>query len=296
VTFFSAGERVAGILRLPDDPGAPCAAIIQGPGWLQLKESKRNRPYHRAFADAGLAVLVIDFRGFGESEGDRDHLLPTRWIEDLTNAVTYLTTRADIDKDAIGTFGSGSTGGGNAVLLAAADPRVRCAVAQTPIADGADWIRRMRGEHAWAEFLDRLEADRRDRVVTGKGAMVHPRKDLMVTTPERDQRTDLEDEHVHEVSLRSADAIIAYRPIDVAPAVRRLCVVAVEDDAVTPTDHAVALFEKAREPKKLILQRGTTHYAAYERNAPLVIPQIVQWFAVHLRGGPTSGESRVIVG
>src|SRR5215813_13657389 len=120
VRFYSGRERVAGLLRLPDDAGdAPFPVIVQGPGWLQLKEAKRNLPYHRAFTDAGFAVLVIDFRGFGESEGDPRDLLPARWIEDLENAVTYLTTRDDIDQDLIGTFGSGSTGGGNAVVLAA---------------------------------------------------------------------------------------------------------------------------------------------------------------------------------
>lgn len=283
VSFFSDGERVAGILRLPDDKGrAPYPAVVQGPGWLQLKESKRNVPYHQAFTDAGLAALVIDFRGVGESEGDTVDILPERWIEDLKNAVTYLSIRDDIDSSAIGAFGSGSTGGGNAVLLAAADPRVRCAVSQTPISDGAGWLKRMRREHEWYEFLERLEADRRQRVVTGKGAMVHPRRDLMVVTPERDARTDTEDGHVHEVSLRSADAILAYRPIDAAPAVRGLFVVAVENDAVTPTDHAVALYEAALEPKKLIVQRGTTHYAAYTQYAPVVIPQMVEWFTEHL--------------
>src|SRR5262249_8736571 len=154
VSFYSEGEQVAGILRLPDDAGAaPYPAIVQGPGWLQLKEAKRNLPYHRAFTDAGFAVLVIDFRGFGESEGDRVDLLPHRWIDDLVNAVTYLSTRGEIDSARIGTFGSGSTGGGNAVVLPAVDRRVRVAVSQVPIADGADWLHRMRREHEWFEFL-----------------------------------------------------------------------------------------------------------------------------------------------
>lgn len=290
VAFFSEGERVAGLLRLPDEttPG-PYPAIVQGPGWLQLKEAKRNPPYHRALTDAGFAVLVIDFRGFGGSDGDQRDLLPDRWLEDLINAVTYLTTRSDIDPHAIGTFGSGSTGGGNAVRLAAADPRVVCAVSQAPISDGGDWLRRMRREYEWFELLARLEADRRTRVLEGHGALVHPRKDIMVTTPERadrEKRADVEDRHVHEVSLRSAEAIIAYRPIDVAASVSRLLVIGVEDDPVTPTDHAIDLYERARHPKKLIMQGRTTHYAAYDQYADIVIPAMVDWYARHLRRGP----------
>lgn len=290
VSFFSEGERVAGLLRLPDATvGGPYPAIVQGPGWLQLKEAKRNPPYHRAFTDAGFAVLVIDFRGFGESGGDERDLLPDRWLEDLINAVTYLTTRTDIDRHAIGTFGSGSTGGGNAVRLAAADPRVVCAVSQSPISDGRDWLRRMRREHEWFELLARLDEDRRTRVLEGRGALVHPRRDIMVTTPERaarESRQDVEDRHVHDVSLRSAEAIIAYRPIDVASSVSHLLVIGVEDDPVTPTDHAVALYERARYPKKLIIQRRTTHYAAYDRYANIVMPAMVDWYTRYLRRGP----------
>lgn len=295
VAFQSEGQRVAGLLRLPDDAsGAPFPAIVQGPGWLQLKEAKRNPPYHRAFTAAGLAVLVIDFRGFGGSEGDGRDLLPDRWLEDLQNAVTYLTTRDDIDAFNIGTFGSGSTGGGNAVRLASVDPRVRCAVAQSPIADGGDWLRRMRREYEWFELLERLDRDRRARVLGGEGALVHPRRELMITTPvraEREAKEDVQAGHVHDVSLRSAEAIIAYRPIDVAPRCAPLLVIGVADDPVTPTDHAVALYDAAPEPKKLIIQHRTTHYVAYDQYADFVIPAMVEWYETHLKNGPIEVRS-----
>ena len=45
-------------------------------------------------------------------------------LEDLVYAVTYLT---DIEPDRIGVFGSGGTGGRNAVMLVAADQRVDAA-------------------------------------------------------------------------------------------------------------------------------------------------------------------------
>ena len=307
VSFFSSGERVAAILRVPGDAHSPpYPAIVQGPGWLQLKEAKRNIPYHRAFTEAGFAVLVIDFRGFGESEGDRTQLLPARWLEDLENAVTYLTTRPDIATGLIGTFGSGSTGGGNAVMLAATDSRVSCAVSQVPIADGRDWLRRMRREHEWFEFLARLDEDRRQRVLTGKGEMVQPRDDLMVKTPERVARekgSGVEDAHVQPVALASAEAIMAYRPIDRVGAARALMVIGVEDDPVTPSDHCTALFNGAPAPKKLVMQRHTTHYAAYEQYADDVIPEMVGWFASHLVTGPidvretdSTGEVRRVLG
>ena len=54
-------------------------------------------------------------------------------------------------------------------------------------------------------------------------------------------------------------------------------VIGVEDDAVTPTDHARQLYDAAGAPKKLVLQSGTTHYAAYRQYADVVIPMMVDW-------------------
>ena len=285
VSYFSAGAEIAGLLRLPETEG-PYPAIVQGPGWLGLKDAKLYLPYHEALTAAGFAVLIFDYRGFGDSGGDRGTLSPGLQLEDLINSVTYLQTRDDIESDRIAVFGSGGTGGGNAVLLAALDPRIRCAVAQVPVADGYDWLKRMRREYEWYEFLERLDTDRRKRVISGSGEMVHPREEIMMPTPERREtsvKKDVDDRIPTSVPLAAAEEIMAYRPIDHAPKARNLLVIAVEDDAVTPTDHAVALFDAAPEPKQLIMQRNTTHYAAYAQYGEAVIPRIVDWFHTHMR-------------
>jgi uncharacterized protein len=238
--------------------------------------------------DAGFGVLIVDYRGFGDSEGDKV-LSPARQLQDLRNAVTYLTTREDVDADAIGVFGSGGTGGGNAVLLAAADPRIRAAVSQLPVADGRDWLHRMRSEHEWLAFLADLEEDRKARVTEGKGRLVHPREEIMVPTPERRATTikaDVDDRIPTAVSLAAADEILDYRPLTAAASLTTpLLVVGVEGDATTPTDHAVALYDAAQGPRKLIMQRHTTHYAAYDRYWEQVTPAIVDWFSRYVANG-----------
>jgi hypothetical protein len=174
------------------------------------------------------------------------------------------------------------------VLLAAHDRRVGCAVSQVPVADGEDWLRRMRREYEWYEFLARLESDRRLRVTTGAGELVHPREEIMVPTPERRStavKKDVDGRIPSSVPLSAADEILGYRPIDAAPRARNLMIIAVEDDATTPTDHAVALYDAAPEPKKLIMQRMTTHYSAYAQHGEVIIPAIVDWFATHLSAG-----------
>ena len=289
VSFYSEGSRISALWRTPDAPAAPLRAVVQGPGWLGLKDAKLYTRYHQALTDAGFGVLVIDYRGFGDSEGDRARLSFSGQVLDLVNAVTYLTTRDDVDPECIGVFGSGGTGGGNAVLLADTDPRIRAVVSQVPVADGEDWLHRMRSEYEWLAFLKGLEDDRRDRAATGKGRLVHPREEIMVPTAERRATTvkaDVDDRIPSAISLAAADEILAYRPIEAAARLTTpLMVIGVEGDATTPTDHAVRLYEAARGPRSLIMQRHTTHYSAYDQYWEVVTPRIVSWFDIHLRSG-----------
>ncbi|MCU1489485.1 MAG: peptidase [Acidimicrobiaceae bacterium] len=288
VSFYSEGSQVSALWRTPDEGSGPFRTVVQGPGWLGLKDAKLYVRYHEALTDAGFAVLVFDYRGFGDSEGERI-LSPAIQLQDLRNAVSYLTTREDVDADAIGAFGSGGTGGGNAVLLAAADPRIRAVVSQLPVADGRDWLHRMRSEDDWLAFLRALDVDRRERVVTGKGRLVHPREEIMVPTQERrstNMKADVDDRIPSAVPLSAADEILDYRPIDAARRLRTpLLIIGVENDATTPTDHAEALYAAALGPRELVIQRHTSHYAAYDRYWNSVTPRIVEWFDRYLQGG-----------
>lgn len=289
VTFYSHGKALAGLWRTADSASGRLPTIVQGPGWLGLSDAKLYVRYHEALTDAGFAVLVFDYRGFGNSGGDRSLLSPRNQLEDLLDAVSYLTARDDVDADRIGCFGTGGTGGGNAVLLAAADPRVRAVVSQVPVADGRDWLHRMRSEDDWLSFLAALDEDRRQRALTGKGRLVNPREEIMVPTAERRTTTvkaDVDGRVPTSVSLAAADEILAYNPLDAARGLLTpLLVIGVENDAVTPTDHAVRLYEAAAGPKALLLQRHTTHYAAYDRYWTETTPRIVDWFQRHLATG-----------
>jgi len=111
VAFYSDGARLSGIWRTPDNYDGRLPAVIQGPGWLGLKDAKLYVRYHEALTEAGYGVLVFDYRGFGGSEGDRSRLSFAGQLADLVNGVSYLTSRDDVDADAIGVFGSGGTGG-----------------------------------------------------------------------------------------------------------------------------------------------------------------------------------------
>jgi uncharacterized protein len=279
VRFGAPGAPLAGLLRLPRAGRPPYPVLVQGPGWLGLADSRSYLPYHEAFTAAGFAVLVFDYRGFGDSDGDATVLDPAAQVQDWLGAVAYCAEHPALDAGRLGVFGSGATGAGNALEVAARDGRVRAVVAQVPIADGGDWLRRQRSAEAWRSFRAQVQ-EHPDRLVRARG-------ELVITGGDRaGWKQDVEGRVPELVALASAEALIRYRPIDavgrIAP--RATMVVAVEDDEVTPTDHALALFEAAGEPKRLVLQRGTTHYRAYVDNRHVVVPMMVRWYERYLLG------------
>lgn len=241
--------------------------------------------YHEKFTQAGFAVVSADYRGFGESQGERGWVHPGRQLEDLINVVTYVTAdRERFDSDNIFCYGHGGTGGGNAIILTAADERVRALAAQTPVSDGRAWLRSMRTESEWQAYLQRLDTERKRRVVDGSGTVIDPREDIMVATPERKKETTrqyADSRTGAEFQLASADLIMRYRPIDhvfnIAP--RPALFISLEGDVVTPPDlGAEALYEVARPPKRIVRQRGVSHYDAYRKNLDRVAHEVVAWF------------------
>jgi dipeptidyl aminopeptidase/acylaminoacyl peptidase len=104
----------------------------------------------------------------------------------------------------------------------------------------------------------------------------------MVPTAERRAtavKADVDGRVPTKVRLSAAKEIIAYRPVDAAAKLYTpLMVIAVENDATTPTDHAQRIYDAALGPKEFVLQRHTSHYAAYDRYWTVVTPRIVAWF------------------
>ncbi|HWP56670.1 MAG TPA: alpha/beta hydrolase [Candidatus Acidoferrales bacterium] len=290
VSFYSEGDRLSGDLYLPDqDQGKPWPAIVQGPGFLGLKDARHYIMMFERLCQAGYACLVFDYRGWGESEGrHRGWIMPLWQVEDIRNGITYLETRPEIDPHRIATYGSGGTGGANAVYVAAIDPRVKCVVCYLGISSGRDWLHCMRREYEWVDYLKRIEEDRKQRVLTGAGEIVSAREEIMVATPERKTTTikkEVEEKIPERMPLQCAQAIIEYNPEEVVHKIapRASLFIAVENDAVTPEEQSVRLYEKAGEPKKLILFKQTTHYGIYNDYFDQVASAVVDWYDRYLK-------------
>jgi len=91
-------------------------------------------PFAERFAAAGIAALLFDHRGFGESGGEPDRFDPARQLDDWRAAIEFARSLPSIDPERVATFGS-SMGGGNALAAAADDPRVAAVVSQVPFLD-----------------------------------------------------------------------------------------------------------------------------------------------------------------
>ena len=101
-----------------------------------LTGTRRDRlgPFAERFSQKGIAALVFDHRGFGDSTGEPDHVDPAMQLDDWRAAIAYSRALPGIDADRIATFGS-SLGGGNALAAAAEDRAVSAAISQVPFLD-----------------------------------------------------------------------------------------------------------------------------------------------------------------
>jgi len=290
ITFYSEGNKLNGDIYLPDDDkGKPWPAIVQGPGVLVLKDAKHYALMFEKLCVAGYACLCFDYRGWGDSEGkQRQWVMPMWQVEDIRNAISYMQTRTDVDPNLIATYGSGGTGGGNAVYVAAIDERVKCAVCYLGISNGRDWLHSMRREYEWVDYLKRIAEDRKKRALNGAGELVSAREEIMVATPERKTTTikkEVADKIPDQMPLQCAEAIIEYSPEEVVHKIapRGVLFIAVENDAVTPESQSMTLYEKAGEPKKLVIFRQTTHYGIYNDYFNEVAANVVDWYNRHLK-------------
>ncbi len=122
VTFEVDGLCLVGLLHLPEGPGPWPAVALTGP--LSGVKEQVVGTYAARLADVGVAALAFDHRGFGESEGRRQHEDAAGKLADLRAAVGFLAAHPGVDADRIGLLGV-CLGGGYAVRAAAFDPRVR---------------------------------------------------------------------------------------------------------------------------------------------------------------------------
>lgn len=98
-------------------------------------------PFAEAMADAGLDVLLFDYRCFGDSSGEpRQFAWPPRHRDDYRAAVEFARGLHGVDPERIVLWGT-SWSGGHVVYVAAGDPRIAAVISQSPDLDGIATMR-----------------------------------------------------------------------------------------------------------------------------------------------------------
>jgi fermentation-respiration switch protein FrsA (DUF1100 family) len=121
--------------------GRPCVVMAHGFGGTK---DSGLLPFAEAMAEAGLDVLLFDYRGFGESSGEPRQLAqPSRHREDYAAAIEFARGLDGVDPERIALWGT-SWSGGHVVYVAAEDPRIAAIVCQTPDLDGIRALEQVR--------------------------------------------------------------------------------------------------------------------------------------------------------
>jgi hypothetical protein len=274
VEFNAEGTILRGWLYRPEgseDEIVP--GVVMAHGYSAVKEMYLDA-FAEVFAQAGLAALVFDNRNFGASDGEpRYEIDPWEQVRDYRHAITYLQALPGIDRERIGVWGS-SYSGGHVLVLGAIDKRIRCVVAQVPLVSGLRNVQRLVRSDFIAGVRAAFDADREARFAGKEPAMIpvvseDPLGPCSLPTPDSWQwftetgRTRAPAWR-NETTLRTVEMLMEYEPgayIDrIAPT--PLCMVVAARDHLTPADLALAAYERALEPKRLVVLPGA-HFDAY---------------------------------
>jgi uncharacterized protein len=156
VTFTSEGLALSGVLH---QSGGPHAIVLTGP-FTGVKEQVTGL-YAERLAAEGFTTLAFDHRGFGASEGRRQHEDSQGKLADLRAAVALLA-REHTAVSAVGIC----LGGGYAMRAAAADPRITAVVGIAGAYNSPAWFAERMGVTAYRKALADM-LDRYDEIIPG---------------------------------------------------------------------------------------------------------------------------------
>jgi fermentation-respiration switch protein FrsA (DUF1100 family) len=130
VTFNSERADLRGWVYVPDS-GPPWPLVVMAHGFSATRHMTADK-YAEVFHAAGLAVLLYDHRGFGDSGGE-PRLQINPWIQarGYRDALSYGRSLEGVDPGRVAIWGD-SFSAGVALAVAAMDDRVAALVAQVP--------------------------------------------------------------------------------------------------------------------------------------------------------------------
>jgi fermentation-respiration switch protein FrsA (DUF1100 family) len=284
------GVKLRGWLFVPSGRAKRHPAITMAHGYAGVKEHGIER-FAQAFAESGFVVLLHDHRSFGASDGEpRQDVDPWRQIADWRRAISFLESLDVVDAKRIGLWGT-SYAGGHAIVLGATDRRLRCVVAQVPTISGYEQGLRRIPPEGVAAVEEAFAEDERGQL---RGEP--PRRQAIVSAdpgvPASYRAKDAIEFYLqplppgaweNSVTVRSTRAARMYEPGNWVARVSPtpLLMVVAMSDTITVTDLALAAYERALQPKRLVTIPGG-HFDPYLSQFTQASTAAVDWFRQHI--------------
>jgi pimeloyl-ACP methyl ester carboxylesterase len=269
-------------------PGGDGACVVMAGGFAVTKEPGTDL-FAPRFAAAGFSVLAFDYRRIGESGGEPRQVLPIRdQLADWQAAIRHAATLPGVDPTRLAIWGF-SASGGHVLRVAARNPQLAAAIAQTPNADGLAGLRnaaRYQKPAAMLRFTGRALRDtvlRRSSLVPLVGP---PGTVAMLTTPDaQDGDRALNPGNRYPdwqqaVAARSALRLGVYSPGRVASRIRcPLLVVVCDDDRTALAGPAVRVARRAPRAELVRLPGG--HYEPFLDGHERVVEAELSFLRTH---------------
>lgn len=295
VTFQSQGQNCAAWYYVPQGfkTGEKHPAIVMAPGWSSVKEMYLDK-FANNFAEAGFVVLVFDYRYFGASEGEpRGQIFYFEQQQDYRNAITWLSLQNEVDPKRIGIWGT-SYSGGHVLHLGAFDKRVKTVVAQVPVINNweahyrnmtpevldrrAAWYARNRADEytkGVVNYFPVVAPEGQNSTMPQKGAYDWFTQNAKLYAPNWRNQVTIESLEINkEFAPATNIQLISPTP---------LLMIIASDDIVCRTELQIQAFNRAGEPKKLVITEGG-HFNAYQGSAfDEAVSAAVEWFKQYLK-------------
>jgi uncharacterized protein len=291
VEFFQDdGYRIAADLY--GDPETARGVIIFCHGWGGTKNIVAPTLATEMVNRTGCIALVFDYAGWGESEGHKGRIDPHYQSRDVQSAVSYVAGRFPALASRIGLYGF-SFGGAISAYVAAIDSRVAAVVSIAAFTDGTRFMRDMRPLWEYAQFLNSIDVDRRERALTGKSAQVDPDSILRRDPDSSAFNEDLKrrfPERAFTIEQLSAERIMDFDAITFAPRLngRPSMFIHCENDVLATQDNAFELAAAAGGEARIIPELG--HYDIYAGPGLDQVSTAAAELFNRMVGGPPAGE------
>lgn len=149
IFFDSNGEKICGMITVPDDLSIKYPLVILCHGFTSSKDSDTYSYLRAELSKKGVLSLVIDFSGHGESGGKFEDITITKGYKNILSAIDYVKNMSYITKIAL--FGT-SFGGVCALIAASRVGDIAALGMKSPAADMKENRKQKLGEEGFREW------------------------------------------------------------------------------------------------------------------------------------------------